>query len=125
MNIYLKKDSSSGGGGQGGEIGGGDVQNELTPVDTVDSTSLGFEMYMFKYPCNVAGNNYNNDESSRIYSDGSYGDGSTKLGLWSETVSENGFPKLVSDNTNVSNWFDPENTNVKNYYNPKQVNRLF
>ena len=78
---------------------------ELTTVNTVDSTSKGVYMYMFDYsnPADIGG--------------GSYGDGSTKLGLATKTTSGTGmysFPRSTKNGNSFSQWFNPDNGKAAN-----------
>lgn len=81
---------------------------ELTTVETVDSASKGFHLYMTDY-----------DDAADI-GGGAYGDGSTKLGLYSR-VTNGTYPTLTNltshNGKSISEWF-PANEMA-------EVNHLF
>lgn len=81
---------------------------ELTTVETVDSASKGFHLYMTDY-----------DDAADI-GGGAYGDGSTKLGLYSR-VTNGTYPTLTNltshNSKSISEWF-PANEKA-------EVNHLF
>ena len=67
---------------------------ELTTVETVDSASKGFHLYMTDY----------DDNDSKSIIGGEYGNGSTKLGLYSRTTT-GVYPTLTNSGKSIANWF--------------------
>ena len=67
---------------------------QLTTVETVDSATKGFKLYMTDF-----------NENSRFKSGGyKQKDGSLTQGLYSTVVAEDGFPKLVNEKKSLSQW---------------------
>ena len=71
--------------------------NSLTTVETVDSRSMGFHMYMTNYA------------SAAGIGSGSYGDGTTKLGCYSRTTAADGYPTTTTGNKSLKKWFKTDN----------------
>lgn len=67
---------------------------ELTTVETVDSASKGFHLYMTDY----------DDNDSKSIIGGEYGNGSTKLGLYSRTTT-GVYPTLTNSGKSIAEWF--------------------
>ena len=71
-----------------------DHERKLTPVETVDSASKGFKLYMTDFT-----------KDSRFTSGGyKQKDGSLTQGLYSPVVAKDGFPKLVNERQSLSKW---------------------
>lgn len=90
---------------------------ELTPADTVDSTSEGVHMYMFDY-------------GSPAFNGGDYGNGETKEGLASSTINSNGWPSLTGNVENGNQYasfrtFFGGSTSAYNVNSSYAVNHLF
>ena len=67
---------------------------KLTTVETVDSASKGFKLYMTDF-----------GDKTRFTSGGyKPNDGSLTQGLYSTVVAEDGFPTLVNENKSLSKW---------------------
>ena len=81
---------------------------QLTTVETVDSASKGFHLYMTDY----------DDNDSKSIIGGEYGNGSTKLGLYSRVTNNKGYPTLTSrPDISIGRWFPAtEQTEVNHLF---------
>ena len=85
---------------------------QLTTVETVDNQAKGFHLYMTDYD--------DNDLKSII--GGEYGNGSTKLGLYSRVTNNEGYPTLTHNpNKSIGQWFPASDKTEVNHLFIKSV----
>ena len=84
---------------------------QLTTVETVDNKAKGFHLYMTDY----------NDNDSKSSIGGEYGDGSTKLGLYSRVI-DGTYPTLTNQpNESIGKWFPASDKTEVNHLFIKSV----
>ena len=85
---------------------------QLTTVETVDNQAKGFHLYMTDY----------DDNDSKSIIGGEYGNGSTKLGLYSRVTNNEGYPTLTHNpNKSIGQWFPASDKTEVNHLFIKSV----
>lgn len=85
---------------------------KLTTVETVNNKVKGFHLYMQDY----------NDNDSKSIIGGEYGNGSTKLGLYSRVTNDRGYPTLTRrPSQSIEDWFPATSQTEVNHLFIKSV----